>query len=145
MKTVLRKLTEDEARQWTGAVYVDVTGECDDLAPGEYAVTMSASADAVRTIKQNSSIHLYCKMISKKLNDGGLDMMAVLKEKSVPVSWTMNSVKDVIWRPIQIAMFDIESTTKLERPEVTKVYETMARHLSTLFTIDQSFPNRHGD
>lgn len=98
-----------------------------------------------RTILQNRAIHKYCSLLADKFNDGGLDMVTVLKEKKVSVSWTMDSVKDVIWRPIQIALFQIESTTKLETDQVSKVYQQIARMMSEKFNIDQSFPNRHGD
>jgi len=57
----------------------------------------------------------------------------------------MDSVKDVLWRPIQIAMFDKESTTQLETNEVSQVYEQLAKHLAENLNINQSFPNRHGE
>jgi len=97
-----------------------------------------------RTALQNKSIHKYCSLLAEQFNDAGLDMQAVLERKSVPVSWTMDSVKDVIWRPIQLAMYQKESTTQLEKKEVSKIYEQIARHLSEQFNIVQSFPNRHG-
>lgn len=100
---------------------------------------------AKRTILQNAAIHKYCMLLADQFNDAGLDMKAVLEKKSIPVSWTMDSVKDVIWRPIQVAMYQKESTTQLETAEVGKVYEQIARHLSEQFNITQSFPSRHGE
>ena len=98
-----------------------------------------------RTFLQNKAIHKYCSLLAEAFNNAGLDMLAVLKVKKVSVSWTMLSVKDVLWRPIQIAMFDKESTTQLETNEVSQVYEQLARHLSTNLNVNQSFPNRYGD
>ena len=73
-------------------------------------------------------------------------MAKVLQQKEVEVSWTMESVKDVIWRPIQLALYPKKnSTTQLETGEVDKVYRQIARHLANKFNINQSFPNRFFD
>ena len=99
-----------------------------------------------RTTLQNRSIHKYCGLLAERFNGAGLDMATVLKEKEVEVSWSMESVKDVIWRPIQLALFpDKTSTTQLETGDVSRVYEQLAKIMATKFNINQSFPNRHGD
>ena len=99
-----------------------------------------------RTSLQNRSIHKYCGLLAKAFNDGGLDMVKVLEQKNAEVSWSMDAVKDVIWKPIQLALFpDKPSTTQLETHEVTKVYEQIARHMASRFNINQSFPNRNRD
>jgi len=100
---------------------------------------------AKRTLLQSRSIHKYCDMVATLFNAAGLDMLAVLKVKKVSVEWTMLSVKDVLWRSIQRAMFNKESTTQLETHEVSQVHAVMARHLAENFNIDQSFPSRVGD
>ena len=98
-----------------------------------------------RTTLQNRSIHKYCGLLASKFNDAGFDMLTVLTVKS-STSWTMDSVKDVIWRSVQVAMFpDKTSTTQLETNEVSQVYEQIAKHISTNFNINQSFPSRNGD
>ena len=101
---------------------------------------------AKRTTLQNKSIHKYCSLLADQFNDAGLDMVAVLKEKQTEVSWTMDGVKDVIWRSIQLAMYpDKTSTTQLETHEVSKVYEQIARHMASRFNINQAFPSRFLD
>jgi hypothetical protein len=145
MKTVFRKLAADEATIWTGSVYVDVTGECDSLDPGEYAVTMSASVDAVRTIKQNNSIHLYSKLVADKFNDAGITKKMYFKKRKMEGSWTKESVLENVWRDIQEALFEHRKTSKLGPGQVTKVYNEISEFLSVRFKVDQSFPNRHGD
>jgi len=100
---------------------------------------------AKRTTLQNKAIHKYCSLIAEDFNNGGLDMLTVLKVKS-ETSWTMLSVKDVIWRTIQEAMFpEKKSTTQLETGEVSQVYEQIAKHLSLNFKITRAFPNRFHD
>ena len=100
---------------------------------------------AKRTTLQNKAIHKYCSLLAEDFNNAGLDMLTVLKVKS-STSWTMLSVKDVIWRSIQEAMFpEKTSTTQLETGEVGQVYQQIAKHLSENFNITQSFPNRFHD
>lgn len=99
-----------------------------------------------RTLLQNRSIHKYCGLLAERFNASGYDMIHVLSKKKTAVNWTMDSVKEVLWRSIQLAMFpDKPSTTQLEKKEVNQVYEQLSRHLATHFNIDQSFPNRSGD
>jgi len=99
-----------------------------------------------RTALQNKAIHKYCSLLAQAFNDSGLDMKAVLAQKEAEVSWSMDSVKDVIWRPIQLALYpNKKSTTQLETGEVDEVYRHIARHMSEKFNINQSFPNRFHD
>ncbi len=99
-----------------------------------------------RTAQQNKAIHKFCSLLAKAFNDSGLDMKAVLAQKEAEVSWTMDSVKDVIWRPIQLALYpDKKSTTQLETNEVDEVYRHIARHMSEKFNINQPFPSRFMD
>lgn len=142
MNLVLAKVGEKDGLPIYSPMDADDLKACD----GRNTLVVDIKGErAKRTILQNKAIHKYCSLLADKFNDAGLDMMTVLKEKSVPVSWTMSSVKDVIWRPIQVAMFQTESTTKLETDQVSRVYKQIARHLSTNLQIDQSFPNKHGD
>lgn len=131
---------------YQGAVLVPVDEDLSAIQDGqEVAAKLSFSDKLIRTIKQNSSIHKYCDLLAKHFERGGLDMQTVL-ERAVPVVWTMEAVKEVIWRRIQVALFpDKTSTTQLDTKDVTKVYEQIARHMSTEFNINQSFPNRFGD
>lgn len=99
-----------------------------------------------RTTLQNKAIHKYCSLLAEKFNESGYDMIHVLSKKKASISWTTSSVKEVLWRSIQLAMYpDKPSTTQLEKKEVNQVYEQLSKHLAIHFNIDQSFPNRSGD
>jgi len=101
---------------------------------------------AKRTTQQNKAIHKYCSLLAQAFNDSGLDMKAVLAEKEAEVSWSMDSVKEVIWKQIQVAMYpDKASTTQLETNEVSLVYNQIARHMAVKFNIDVPFPSRFMD
>lgn len=93
-----------------------------------------------RTEQQNKALHKFFELLSQELNDAGLDQRTVLKP-SVDIPWSPESVKEQLWKPIQKAMYEKESTTQLETSEVSKVYETLIRHLSEKFDIFVVFPS----
>ena len=94
-----------------------------------------------RTAQQNKALHKYFALLADALNAAGLDMRATLKPE-IDIPWTEYAVKDHLWRPIQDAMLGKESTTKLETPEVSEVYEVLSRHLGQRFGIHVPFPSR---
>lgn len=147
MKTILVAYTLEELTSYRGLVLVPMGSDLEGLEPGqEIAATLSWSDKAIRTIKQNASIHKYCSLLAKQFQEAGLDMETVLSKTAIPVKWTMEAVKEVIWRRIQIVMYpDKTSTTQLETKDVNEVYQVISRHMSTEFSINQSFPNRFGD
>ena len=87
--------------------------------------------DKQRTNAQNRALHLWCKMLSKLLNDSGMDMRTFLKEE-IDIPWDEDGrmVKEHIWKPLQEVMLDIESTADAETPDYNKVYEVLVRHLA---------------
>ncbi|MGI9118443.1 MAG: hypothetical protein ACR2IQ_02750 [Minisyncoccia bacterium] len=93
-----------------------------------------------RTLKQNKSIHSLFKILSDDLNTLGLDMKVVLKP-SYQIWWTPESVKEHLWKPLQKAMYQKESTTELNTAEVSKVYEQLAHILGEKFGAEVEFPN----
>ena len=121
-----------------------------------------------RTDLQNKSIHLYCELLAISLNDAGFEMKAFLGSKSnkfliaileqiqelifkmmayleakqeIDIPWTKENVKNVIWKPVQKAMFSIDSTTKLETAQVSEVYKVVARHVSENTGVFVDFPH----
>jgi len=64
----------------------------------------------------------------------------VLKPE-VDIPWTPESVKNHLWRPVQDAMFDKNSTTELTTKDLTQVYEVLTRHLGQQFGTFVSFPS----
>lgn len=94
-----------------------------------------------RTLSQNAALHKYCQDVANELNEAGLDMRKVLKP-GISIPWSKNSVKRHLWRPIQEAMFDKLSTTKLESKEVSEVYEVLNRHMAEKFGISVEFPSK---
>ena len=93
-----------------------------------------------RTLTQNAALHLFCERLATELNLAGLDMKRVLKP-TVDIPWTKESVKTHLWKSIQDAMFEKDSTTKLTTKEVGEVYEVLNRHLGEKFSIHVEFPS----
>ena len=93
-----------------------------------------------RTKRQNRSLYKYFSMLSQGLKAKDIDMLALFaaREVSVPVSETM--AKEQIWRPIQIAMFDKESTADLETHEVAQVYDVVNRKMVEMFEVNVPWP-----
>lgn len=83
-----------------------------------------------RTEPQNNSMHLWFRQLADALNDAGFDMQSVFEVKDVSVPWTEAAVKECLWRPIQEAMTNYESTTNTSTVEVQAIRETLTRHLA---------------
>lgn len=95
-----------------------------------------------RTAKQNAALHKFFRMLANALNDAGFEMKKVLAAKSVDVRWSAESVKEVLWRPLQEAIINETSTTKVDRKAYDKVYEVLMKHLGELCGVYVPFPNK---
>ncbi len=95
-----------------------------------------------RTLLQNASLHLYFTKLAKALNDSGQDMRRVISEE-IDIPWSDYTVKEHLWRGLQKAMTNKDSTTELETDEVSKIYDTLSRHLSVKRGISVAFPDKH--
>lgn len=100
-----------------------------DLKPGEYYVleVKKMSDKKKRTLPQNNSMHLFFTHLARKLNDSGFDKREVFSRmlKGFFISWTPYSVKEDIWHPIMSKMTGKDSTAKLEKQEVSDIYENV--------------------
>jgi len=75
-----------------------------------------------RSITQNRALHLFFEHISNQLNEmGNTFHYTGLKGIEIECRYTANLVKEMIWRPIQIALFEKESTTKLTTHEMNEI------------------------
>ena len=93
-----------------------------------------------RTTQQNRALHLYFKLLAQELNDAGLDMRKTLKPE-IDIPWTPNTIKEYIWRPVQLAQLRKQSTTELTSDEIDKVWETLNRHFGEKFGLYVEFPS----
>jgi hypothetical protein len=118
----------------------------DECKPGQIIV-VEAKEWRTRTGQQNKAIHVYCAELAQALNGAGLDMRAVLAamKQGVEIPWTLDLIKETIWRQIQNAMIDKASTTRLTPEQVSKVYEVCNRFTAERFGISMPFPSRFNE
>ena len=75
-------------------------------------IKVSVKSAKTRTLTQNSSIHKYCAQLAEAFNDAGLDMNKVLSE-GTSIPWNESTVKNFIWRKVQIPSTGKHSTKDL--------------------------------
>ncbi len=111
------------------------------LRDAEKRATISVeSFVGTRTLTQNAAMHLFFEHLSQTLNEAGLDVMSTMK-KDVAIPWSARLVKEMIWRPVQKAVLGKDSTTKLNKLEISDVYDVINRHMSENHGIGVSFPS----
>lgn len=93
-------------------------------------VSVKIDTGRQRTSQQRKAIEVFCRNLAEVLNDSGMDMQAVFSVKEVSVPWSQDTVKDVLFRPIMKAMFDIDSTADLERADCSRVHAVLCKNLS---------------
>lgn len=94
-----------------------------------------------RTEQQNKACHLYFRMVAEAFQDKGIDMEMLIKAKPLPMTVTEVMVKESIWKPILKAMENRDSTTEMEKIEVSEIYDQMNRWLINTFDIYVPFPS----
>lgn len=114
-----------------------MTSEWGDFEPDAIE---KANLDKKRTLTQNRAMHKYFTLLSAELNAAGHDMRKTLKP-AISIDWTPESIKTYLWKPIQEAMFQKESTTGLDTKQVGQIYEVLNRHLGEKLTIHVPFPS----
>lgn len=95
----------------------------------------------VRTLTQNAAIHVYFQELAKSLNGAGYDVKKTMRH-DVDIPWTETLIKELIWRKVQSAMFDVDSTTKLDTAQISEVYEVINNHIASTFGISVPFPDK---
>lgn len=93
-----------------------------------------------RTLQQNKALWLFYQLLADELNAAGLDQRKVLKP-SVAIPWSKDSIHDMLWLPIQEAMYGTDSTTQLTSEQIDKVYDVLNRHLGETTGVHVPFPS----
>lgn len=94
----------------------------------------------IRTSQQNKALHVLFKLLANILNENGLDMKKTLKPE-IDIPWSDGSVKEFLWRPVQVAQLNKKSTTQLTTKEIDEVFNTINRHIGEKFGIHIPFPS----
>ena len=81
-----------------------------------------------RTGQQNKSLHKFFTIIANELNEMGKEFTYTgLNVESVSTMYTPQIVKDFFWRPIQVTLFDIESTRDLTTDQMNKIIDVIVK------------------
>ena len=102
---------------------------------------VSLSTGKQRSLTQNQALHKYFTMLADELNGSGFDMRRTLKH-DVDIPWTMEAVKEHLWKPIQTAITKEKSTAKVDRKDYSKIYDVLSRHLSQKLGVFVSWPSK---
>ena len=96
----------------------------------------------VRSFDQNSALHLFFEQLAETLNSAGYTVQQILSKK-MDMDWNGSSVKEMLWRPAQIAITKKTSTADLAKVgEIDDIYDHLCRHLGEKFGIKTPpFPN----
>jgi len=81
-----------------------------------------------RSTQQNSALHVYFSIISVELNDLGLEYQYTgISGNTFELMYTPDLVKEYIWRPIQVALFKIKSTTKINTNQINEIIDVITK------------------
>ena len=94
------------------------------------------------TPAQRGAMHLYFEHLANALNDAGLDMKVVFARKPhIKVSWTKDSVKEYLFKPVMKAMTGKDSTEQMNTLEPEMVYKELDRHTSAELEVHIEWPS----
>ncbi len=96
-----------------------------------------------RTDPQNRALHKWLQLVAAELDREGHTLQDVVKAiQHAEIRPNTENLKEVMWKPYQLAAFNKESTTQLETNEVDKVYEGLNKFLGEHFHLHIPFPKR---
>jgi hypothetical protein len=93
-----------------------------------------------RTPQQNKGIYLYCQWLAQALNDGGYYIQMTFLNKEMQIPFTKENAKERLWDSTMENLTGKTSTTKLERREVSAIYDVLNLFLIEKHNIYVPFP-----
>jgi len=102
-----------------------------DFYTAKCKVVKLSEVKNTRSQQQNKSLHKYFTLISEQLNELGIEYIYFgLKGQEMALMYTPELVKMFMWKPIQLALFDFESTTKLNTEQMNKIIDVISKFFS---------------
>tara|TARA_R110000782_G_C14619267_1_gene393049 strand:+ start:191 stop:601 length:411 start_codon:yes stop_codon:yes gene_type:complete len=81
-----------------------------------------------RSAKQNRALHKLFVIMCEQLNELGMEFQYTgVKGSAMSVMYTPTIVKDLFWRPIQLALFGIESTKDINTEQINKIVDVISK------------------
>ena len=103
---------------------------------------LEVDTDKQRSGLQNSALHKYCTLLANALNESGQELIIIINAKQSEVPWSMETVKDLMWRPIQKAITKQKSSTKCSTTDYPVIYETLNRHTAEKLGVFVPWPSK---
>ena len=95
-----------------------------------------------RSSQQNRALHKFFVLISSELNELGLEFQYFgLKGQVLSTRYTSTIVKNHFWRPIQISLFNIESTKDINTKEMNDITDVIVKYFGDKGVYIE-FPNK---
>lgn len=92
--------------------------------------------------QQLKSIHLWLELLAAELDKNGHTVQNIVEKiRRAEIRPNKTVLKEVLWRPYQLAALGKESTTELTKGEVDKVYEGLNKFIGQEFEIHVPFPS----
>ena len=91
---------------------------------------------------QNNSLHKYCTDLAHDLDAAGFEQREVLEQfkASFTIPWTEDAIKNIFKR-VAKAMYDVDSTTKLNTVQIQKVYQVVDARISEITSVRCEWPS----
>lgn len=94
-----------------------------------------------RTEQQNRALHLWFEMLAQTLREEGIDLKEAMP-KVIDIIPTKENVKEMLWKPVQNALFKKKSTTELlKQKEIDLIYDVLCKNLGERGIIIPPFPS----
>lgn len=117
-----------------------VNDYCKNLRDGEYNLKIWKKVSH-RTDAQNRALHLWFTQLAEALNEAGFDMKKTLRQ-DVDIPWTLTSIKESLWRPVQKSYTGKKSTTDLNKQkEIDDIYDIINRTIGERTGVYVPFPS----
>ena len=95
-----------------------------------------------RSTNQNSALHMLFGIMTNQLNELGLEFHYFgLKGQVLTTRYTPFICKEHLWRPIQITMFGITSTTKINTEQINEIVDVLSKWFGEKGAVIQ-FPSK---
>lgn len=108
----------------------------------KFLETVKVEEKGTRTGKQNNSFHLWLEQVAQELDKNGFTIQNVTaKIQRAEIRPTGENLKEVMWRPYQIAATGKKSSTSLKKSEIDKIYEGLNKFIGENFHIHVPFPS----
>jgi hypothetical protein len=78
-----------------------------------------------RSLSQNRALHLYFNMLSEQLNNAGYTFVNIM---GIETHYTPELIKEMIWKPLQLSLYNIKSTSKINTKQINEIIDIFSLH-----------------